>query len=513
MGIEERRRYPRAKLDRLVYIDLPSGNGGIVLDVSEEGLSFRAAAPMEAGRLICFRLSVKPIDGIEASGEPVWTNKTRKGVALRFIKLPNEIRNQIRIWLGQPQMAADAGQFLLPTSEIQLDADSANHSTTSKVDKPLSASRGDSYSGGKTYDISQSVLEVHAKIGWGAALLFFLALVAFVLSWATVLLVHRSVQDYVHEEMATDARDSLLTVEAVLDENATTLSRKADLLATVVATSPTDDSTLRDSMDNPFVAEGSDLVILTDASDQITVLHANIPSMKPAAAEQLLLRSVQKGNPSDWWYLDGSLYQVALQSVDRTPLAQNKSGTVVVGRQTDSATLQEIERIPGSDVTLSYGEQVVASTLNIFDRNELGQKLREQQATEQIQIGQERFYSSSLDLTSSSTPVVRLTVLRSYKQAATFLDRLNHLLVRLEEVGLMASLGLIILIASRSRDRLRLLPQMFWRWLETGVLSISKWMRDGVQYMTRGFDRRLTPRAVTNRGNGSRIGAPQQKLQ
>ena len=189
--------------------------------------------------------------------------------------------------------------------------------------------------------------------------------------------------------------------------------------------------------------------ILTDGSDQITALHASNPSVTAAAAEQLLLRSVQKGNASDWWYLDGSLYQVALQSVDRSPLTQNKSGTVVVGRQADNATLQDIGRIPGSYVALSYGEEVVASSLNTFGRNELGQKLREQQATEQIQIGEERFYSDSQDLTSSSGPVVRLTVLRSYESAAMFLGRLNHLLVRLQQLGLLASLGFVILLAPR----------------------------------------------------------------
>ena len=40
----ERRQYSRKTLNPLPYINLPSDNGGIVLDVSEQGLRFRATA-------------------------------------------------------------------------------------------------------------------------------------------------------------------------------------------------------------------------------------------------------------------------------------------------------------------------------------------------------------------------------------------------------------------------------------------------------------------------------------
>src|ERR1019366_8729442 len=100
MGVEERRHYARVKLEHLAYISLQSGNGGIVLDVSESGLGFHAAAPMEAGKLIRFRLSVKPVDQLEATGELTWNDERRKSGGLRFITLPDELQEQIRIWLG-----------------------------------------------------------------------------------------------------------------------------------------------------------------------------------------------------------------------------------------------------------------------------------------------------------------------------------------------------------------------------------------------------------------------------
>src|SRR5207248_692039 len=57
---------------------------------------------------------------------------------------------------------------------------------------------------------------------------------------------------------------------------------------------------------------------------------------------------------------------------------------------------------------------------------------------EEIQLGEERFVITSLELTGAKNPTVRLTVLKSYDQATAFLDGLNHLLLAL---GLAAVLG------------------------------------------------------------------------
>ena len=90
--------------DRLAYISLQPDNGGIVLDVSEGGLSFCAAAPIEVEKLIRFRLSVKSTDRTESTGELVWNDKTRRSGGLRFIKLSDELHEQVRIWLVPPPL-------------------------------------------------------------------------------------------------------------------------------------------------------------------------------------------------------------------------------------------------------------------------------------------------------------------------------------------------------------------------------------------------------------------------
>ena len=451
----ERRHFPRGKLDQLAYISLQSGNGGIVLDVSEGGLGFHSAAPIETEKLIRFRLSIKATDNIEAMGELAWNDKTRRSGGLRFVNLSDELQEQIGIWLSPSQWVTGTRQSPPPTPEIQFVPGSSDHPGLSRVSQPASASRSSSNTSEQNFRDSRSTPVRHSIIGWRTALLLSLVVAVLGLSCGTLFFVRRSVQNYVHEETVADAHTSLLTAQAALQQNAAALSRKADLLATLVAMAAANDSTLQDSVDGPFVVEGSDLVALTDGANQITALHSTDLNMTATVAERLLLDSVQRGKLSDWWYVDGNLYQVVLESVDRSPLAQNRSGTVIVGRETDYATVRDLAGMSGSQVALSYDGEVVASTLNTVDRLELAQELHLQTIPEQFEIGQEQFYSGSLNLTTGPGPDVRLIVLKSYTQATTFLGRLNHVVVRLIEVTLIISFPLAILITSRSRNRFR----------------------------------------------------------
>lgn len=91
----ERRQYSRKTLNPLPYINLPSDNGGIVLDVSEQGLRFRALAPLEISGPIPFSFTShsKLVIGI---GELVWIDKAKKTGGLRFTQLPYDALEQIR---------------------------------------------------------------------------------------------------------------------------------------------------------------------------------------------------------------------------------------------------------------------------------------------------------------------------------------------------------------------------------------------------------------------------------
>ena len=77
----DRRHYSR-QITALNYIKLDEGNGGILLNVSEDGLAFTAAEPLSGDFVprLRFQLADKA-EWIEASGRIVWLNDSKKGPA------------------------------------------------------------------------------------------------------------------------------------------------------------------------------------------------------------------------------------------------------------------------------------------------------------------------------------------------------------------------------------------------------------------------------------------------
>jgi hypothetical protein len=119
MTMPERRHIPRTTLEKLAYIDIESNNGGIVLNVSGEGLCFHSIAPVERSGPFRFSL-LEHNRRIDACGELVWTDEIQKVGGLRFTTLTSEARGQINDWIAQPLVSleedkASTSQFALPS--------------------------------------------------------------------------------------------------------------------------------------------------------------------------------------------------------------------------------------------------------------------------------------------------------------------------------------------------------------------------------------------------------------
>src|SRR4029077_5720623 len=65
----------------------------------------------------------------------------------------------------------------------------------------------------------------------------------------------------------------------------------------------------------------------------------------------------------------------------------------------------------------------------------------------EVQLGDERFLGTSLELASSKTPSVRLTALKSYDQATAFLDSLNRLLLARGLAAVVGGSALVFFIS------------------------------------------------------------------
>jgi hypothetical protein len=104
----DRRLAPRTKLVEIAYIGMGPENGGLVLDVSDGGLSFHAVAPVQPAETIHFLLSLRGHSRIEGAGEIVWTNEMRTVCGLKFTSLSSGAREHLANWTNQSQMSAAA---------------------------------------------------------------------------------------------------------------------------------------------------------------------------------------------------------------------------------------------------------------------------------------------------------------------------------------------------------------------------------------------------------------------
>jgi signal transduction histidine kinase len=312
-----------------------------------------------------------------------------------------------------------------------------------------------------------------------------LALTTASLSCATLLVVRYSGQKHARQEVAAGARTSVLTFEVALHQHQEALARKADLLATKAEMAgglehadPTQGAA------DPLESDGSDLVAMADSSNKIVVLHTSESRFPTAEAREMLRRSLAKGSVADWWYVGGSLYQVALQKIG------DGSGTIIVGREIDYRAVRDMGRISAGQVVLSYGENVVASTFRAIEEQEAGKKLQNPSSPGQIEIGSEEFFADSLQLSSGPGPVARLTVLKSYSEATAYLTELNHLLLALGLLVVFAGAGFVFLISDAFTRPLAVLLEGFHA-LERGdyAYPLQAHGGDEVAQATRAFDR------------------------
>ena len=96
----ERRKTPRVSVCKLAYINFePYNTGGVITELSASGLRFHTVAPLQQGGVLRLSLVFAGMNHLEAVGEVVWTDSTRKIGGVRFVVLPPASADQITNWL------------------------------------------------------------------------------------------------------------------------------------------------------------------------------------------------------------------------------------------------------------------------------------------------------------------------------------------------------------------------------------------------------------------------------
>ena len=105
----DRRSSMRQPIPSLAYVELDEGNGGIILNISEGGLSVQAVTSLMDDFLPGVRFQLSETESwIEANARITWTSQSRKLAGLEFIGLSEESRGRIRDWLNRDSLTAAA---------------------------------------------------------------------------------------------------------------------------------------------------------------------------------------------------------------------------------------------------------------------------------------------------------------------------------------------------------------------------------------------------------------------
>jgi hypothetical protein len=99
---DERRRIPRHRVPSIMYVQLGSDNGGVVVNLGREGIACRAARKLTAEVSSILNLRLRGCGlSVDLVGELVWLGEERKEAGISFKILPENIQREISDWIAR----------------------------------------------------------------------------------------------------------------------------------------------------------------------------------------------------------------------------------------------------------------------------------------------------------------------------------------------------------------------------------------------------------------------------
>lgn len=116
---KDRRRHARQRIHSLSYVKMGDSNGGIVLNISEGGISVQAVAMLDPSEPVTLSLEIPRVrQRAEVNGEIAWLSASKKEAGIRFVDLPESTLKQIQKWMARE---ASPEQFEDETDPVEED--------------------------------------------------------------------------------------------------------------------------------------------------------------------------------------------------------------------------------------------------------------------------------------------------------------------------------------------------------------------------------------------------------
>lgn len=300
-----------------------------------------------------------------------------------------------------------------------------------------------------------------ARLRLRTQLLIATLVIIFALTGAVLLIIRHSVHSEITKQVQGSTDASLHAFESVQRERERDLSRTAAMLAelpTLKALMTTEHAPTIQDASRPFwELAGSDLFVLANSNGRVLGFQVKTGWTRELA-EQDLAKSVGQGESSAWWYANGQLYWVFLRPiVAGAETDQRQLGILAVGYQVDSTVAEQLSLVAGSQIALTAGNNVIASTLapqavSEFQRWITGKETAAGTSTRQLVLGSDQYEMASVLIHDGPPTPIRCYVLMSLEPANVLLQRLNRMIVILVLSAVLFA-ALILTFVSRTITR------------------------------------------------------------
>jgi signal transduction histidine kinase len=295
-----------------------------------------------------------------------------------------------------------------------------------------------------------------AKFRLRTKFLFSLLLVGVGLTSGTLFVARQTAEKQVRLQIFQDLSNSVYTFQNVQREREQTLTHFAALMAdlpTLKAMMTTEHAaTIQDGSQTFWDSSGSDVFVLADRRGTVVALHSKSADFRREAAQESLNNSLGQQPASQWWFGNKHLFQISIQPIFVGPHSDNRIlGYLVIGYEIDDGMARELSQVAASQVVFLCGDTLVRSTLSPLQETDLihqAVSLTDSRLEpKEIQLGQERFLATRVDLGPGASSPVQLSVLKSLDQATAFLGNLNRLLLTLGLVAVVLGSGMVFLFS------------------------------------------------------------------
>lgn len=300
-----------------------------------------------------------------------------------------------------------------------------------------------------------------ARLRLRTQLLIATLVIIFALTGAVLLIIRHSVHSEITKQVQGSTDASLHAFETVQRERERDLSRTAAMLAelpTLKALMTTEHAPTIQDASRPFwELAGSDLFVLANSNGRVLGFQVKTGWTRELA-EQDLAKSVGQGESSAWWYANGQLYWVFLRPiVAGAETDQRQLGILAVGYQVDSTVAEQLSLVAGSQIALTAGNNVIASTLapqgvSEFQRWITGKETAAGASTRQLVLGSDQYEMASVLIHDGPPTPIRCYVLMSLEPANVLLQRLNRMIVILV-LSVVLFAALMLTFVSRTITR------------------------------------------------------------